>query len=612
MNYFTQYPPFYIDAITVFFWAVILIVCVPSLVYSAGYFNDIINPAKKILTWSLLIAFMLSMMAVVAVKNLLVFVFFWELMSLISFFLVIYESRQSKAVRAGIIYMIMTHAGTALIIAAFFLFYSYSGSFDLFAVKNACGAMPQNIKDIIFLLLLAGFGTKAGIVPLHIWLPYAHPQAPSPVSAMMSGVMIKMGIYGILRFVIFTMGAGTGWWAQLILALAGFSCLIGVIYALMEHDLKKLLAYHSVENIGIILLGVGAAMLFINMKSPVLAVFAMAAGMYHLINHASFKGLLFLGAGSVNKATGLRDIEKLGGLIKHMPVTAAAFLIGSMAICALPPLNGFVSEWLTFQAFYLGVVNSPGPVKVVFGLYAAVLALTGGLAVSCFVKAFGITFLGLPRSIKAASAKESGPAMNAGMIALSLIVILLGLGAPFIIRLLTGVSGSILGMDASGYNFSLNNFSIVAPSGGQTQVSPFLTALFLGLLIMLAAAAVFFISGKRKTERKKTWNCGYYRVDARNEYTATAFSKPFRVLFNFFLLPFSKSEKIKDSFYHVSSYEYRVFITPVFKKYLYNPVIASILNTARFFKKMQSGSIHIYLFYIFAVLILLIVFRGCA
>jgi hydrogenase-4 component B len=611
MNYFIQNSPFYVDSITAFFIIVILIVVVPSLIYSIGYFKDIVSPGKKYLTWALLFAFTLTMIAVVSVKNLLVFVFFWELMSLVSFFLVIFEDKQSKAVRAGIIYMIMTHIGTAFIIAGFFLFYAHAGSLDLFAIKTACMTMPEKDKTVIFLFLLAGFGTKAGMIPLHIWLPYAHPQAPSPVSAIMSGVMIKMGIYGMLRFIIFTMGVNTAWWGHLVLALAGLSCLIGVIYALMEHDLKKLLAYHSVENIGIILLGVGAAMLFINIKAPVLAVFALTAGLYHLINHASFKGLLFLGAGSVHKATGLKDIEKLGGLIKRMPVTAFTFLIGAMAISALPPLNGFVSEWLTFQAFFLGVLNSPGLSKIVFGLYAAVLALTGGLAVSCFVKAFGITFFALPRSQKAESAKESGFTMKAGMISLSLIVILLGLGAPVIIRLLTGVSGSILGIDTAGLNFSINNLFIAAPSGEKSIVSPAVIALLLGLLSAVVIAVVFIAAGKRKIELKKTWNCGYYRAAGqRNEYTATAFSKPFRILFNFFLMPYSKTEKIKDSHYHVRSFKYKVFITPVFNKYFYNPAIALVLNSARLFRKMQSGSIHIYIFYIFAALILLIVFRG--
>ena len=355
---------FIFDPLSLFFLFVIFVVSLPSAVYSFSYLKGEYSFAKTALAWFLLFIFVFSMAFVVSVSNLLVFLVFWEVMSLVSYFLVVFDTTQEKSIQAGMIYIVMTHIGTAFLIAAFMLMYKYAHSFDFWAVKSACQSMPGQTKNIIFLLLLAGFGTKAGIVPLHIWLPYAHPQAPSHISSIMSGVMIKTAIYGLIRFVIFILGVQSAWWGILLLVLASITCLVGIIYALMVRDIKRLLAYSSVENIGIILLGVGLSMFFQSINMPYLAVFSMIAGLYHLINHAIFKGLLFLCAGSVYKATGTRDIEKLGGLIKKMPQTAICFLLGAMAISALPPLNGFVSEWLTLQAFFLGVFNVIGGVKV--------------------------------------------------------------------------------------------------------------------------------------------------------------------------------------------------------------------------------------------------------
>ncbi|MDD4981806.1 MAG: proton-conducting transporter membrane subunit, partial [Candidatus Omnitrophica bacterium] len=404
LNFLTK-NIFLFDPLSLFFLAVIFIVFLPSVIYSFNYLKGEYSAAKVMLAHVLLFAFVLSMALVVSVNNCLIFLIFWELMSLVSYFLVIFDTKNLKSIQAGLIYIVMTHIGTAFIIAAFMILHNHAHSFDFFAIKNACQLMSSQTKNIVFLLFLIGFGTKAGIVPLHIWLPYAHPQAPSHISSIMSGVMIKTAIYGIIRFVMFILEVNSSWWGILVLILAIISCLVGVIYALMEHDIKRLLAYHSVENIGIILLGVGLSMFFISLNLPYLAVFSLIAGLYHLINHAIFKGLLFLCAGSVYKATGTRDIEKLGGLIKKMPQTAAYFLIGSMAISALPPLNGFVSEWLTLQAFFLGASNVIGGSKFFLGLCAAMLALTSGLAAACFVKVFGITFLARPGSHYAESAK---------------------------------------------------------------------------------------------------------------------------------------------------------------------------------------------------------------
>jgi hydrogenase-4 component B len=454
---------------------------------------------------------------------------------------------------------------------------------------------------------LFGFGTKAGIVPLHIWLPYAHPQAPSHISSIMSGVMIKTAIYGIIRFIIFLLGANSVWWGVLILILAVITCLVGVIYALMDGDIKRLLAYSSVENIGIILLGVGLAMLLLAMKMPYLAVFSLIAGLYHLINHAIFKGLLFLGAGSIYKATGTRDIEKLGGLIKRIPQSAVYFLVGSMAIAALPPLNGFVSEWLTLQAFFLGAFNAAGGIRLFLGICASMLALTGGLAAACFVKVFGMVFLGLPRSHYAEKAKEVPLTMRLGMFFLSFLVITFGLAANGIIKLLAKVSAVTMNIDISKMSFSLNNFTLVALAGKNFYLS---TPRLAGLLVAmgLLGFVMYKLFGKVRTVIYKTWDCGYYKLGPRNEYTQTAFSKPFRIAFSFFLKPYHKTQKVRESFYHIKSFAYETHTTFVFKKYVYGPLVTFMLRSAKFMRRLQPGSIHLYLAYIFFTLLLLVIF----
>lgn len=595
------------DPLSLFFLCVIFIVSLPSAIYSFGYLKGEYSSAKITLAWFLFFAFILSMALVVSVSNALAFLIFWEIMSLVSYLLVVFDTKHEKSIQAGLIYIVMTHIGTAFLIAAFMIMHNYANSFDFLAIKNACLIMPSQTKNIVFLLLLVGFGTKAGIVPLHIWLPYAHPQAPSHISSLMSGVMIKTAIYGIVRFVIFILGVDSTWWGVLVLILAVISCLVGVIYALMEHDIKRLLAYHSVENIGIILLGVGLAMFFISLDLPYLAVFSLIAGLYHLVNHAIFKGLLFLCAGSVYKATGTRDIEKLGGLIKKMPYTAACFLLGAMAISALPPLNGFVSEWLTLQAFFLGALNLTGGNKLFLGICAGSLALTSGLAAACFVKAFGITFLAQPRSNYAKEAKEAPFSMRAGMFFLSLLTIVFGLAAVKIIKLLAVVAGSACDFDISGMSFSLNNFTLSPQVAKGVYLSVPLLALVL-VVLGIAGFAIYRLFSREKVVIYKTWDCGYYKLDSRNEYTATAFSKPFRIAFSFFLMPYRKTQKIRESFYHVKSFTYETHTTKVFKKYIYDPLLALVFRSAKSMRRLQPGSIHLYLGYIFITILLLIIF----
>jgi hydrogenase-4 component B len=607
MNYFNFNYFISIDPISLFFIFVILLVSIPSAMFSVSYLKE--YPKNKIVrAWILFFIFIASMLAVVAAANALLFLIVWELMSLVSYFLVVFDTEDERSVKAGIIYLVMTHLGTAFITIAILMIHKYSNSFSFTDFSQGCALIPAVQKNIIFLCFLIGFGTKAGIVPLHIWLPYAHPQAPSHISSLMSGVMIKTAIYGLIRFVIMMLGVQNLWWGNLILVLAAVSCLVGVMYALTENDIKKLLAYSSVENIGIILLGIGTSMVFIKLNKPVLAVFALSAGLFHLLNHAVFKSLLFLCSGSVYKATGIRNMEQLGGLAKKMKWTSFSFLIGSMAISALPPLNGFVSEWLTLQALFMGVIAGSGKVKVFMGLLGAVLALTGGLAAACFVKAFGITFLALPRSKQAEEAKESPLLMIIPMIGLSITAILFGVLAVPVFKKLIFISGATLSVNTSAFNFVSGNLITLAGVWNNTNLNIPLIAISLLVVAGFAFFALILFYGRRKATTYKTWDCGYYALNERNEYTATAFSKPFRIAFDFFYRPYRKTEEIKESQYYVKSMKYETAITPVFKKYIYRKVVNRILNIANMIARLQSGSIHLYIGYVFITVLILLIF----
>ncbi len=345
-----------VDRLAAFF--VLLISCIALFcsIYALGYVNHYYKKYNLGVLGFFYNMFIASMILVVTAGHALFFLIVWEIMSLTSYFLVIYERHEEKNIKAGTLYFIMTHVGTAFIMLSFLLAYLATGSFDFGAIRSGIAAASPFVRNAIFISALIGFGAKAGIIPFHIWLPGAHPAAPSHVSALMSGVMIKTGIYMLARMCWDILpGAPPLWWGLLIVIIGSISSLLGVLYALSEHDLKRLLAYHSIENIGIILLGLGSSLVFLSAGMKAFASLGLIAALYHTLNHATFKALLFLGAGSVIAETHTRNIERYGGLIKVMPQTAFFFLIGSMAISALPPFNGFFSEWVTFQSLFLGV-----------------------------------------------------------------------------------------------------------------------------------------------------------------------------------------------------------------------------------------------------------------
>ncbi len=595
-----------LDPLGAFFLLLIGLGAIPAAIYGAGYTASYgQNGSTLRLMGVMFILFLLSMSLVCMAGNMLTFLLMWEGMSLTSYFLVITESHEEGTLRAGLWYAGMTHAGLALLLVAFILL--ANGGSGLFTdLRAGSAALPPAVRDAIFVLAFLGFGSKAGIVPLHVWLPKAHPTAPSHVSALMSGVMIKLGVYGLLRVTLDLLGGGPAWWGSLVLAIGVVSALLGVLYALMEHDLKRLLAYSSIENTGIILIGIGAGLIFHSYGLMTLAVLALIGGLYHIINHASFKGLLFLGAGSVLHATGTRNMEEMGGLIQRMPWTALFFLIGSAAISALPPLNGFVSEWLVFQALLAGF-NIPKPeLAILMPVAVGMLALTSGLAAACFVKAFGISFLAIPRSTRVDDAQEAQPSMLLGMLILALVCIALGLApvvvVPFLGKVIAGVGHIPTLLPEFTFGLSLQSPAAFG------QISPALA--FFGLLVICALTPIGFriLRANRSWRMDETWGCGRSGQTPRMEYTATAFAEPLRRVFAELYQP-TRELSISfhpDSKYFVESIEYKSAITPLFDRWFYDPLLRSLRWIARQVQRLQAGSLHLYLLYIAILLIALL------
>lgn len=590
------------DAISGFFILVISIIAFSVSIYSVGYTKGMAN--KGILGF-LFSIFIMSMYAVVLSGNVITFLISWETMSVVSYFLVTFDM-QAKSAKAGFTYALMTHIGTAFIIALFLILYKYTGHMDFEGIKAAAKDIPDTVKTIIFVFAIIGFGTKAGIIPLHTWLPEAHPAAPSNISSLMSGVMIKVGIYGILRIVVDILGIGPEWWGIAILIIGAVTSVLGILYATMEHDIKRLLAYCSVENIGIILLGVGASMVLASNGLYKLSAIAMTAALYHTVNHAIYKGLLFMGAGSIVHSIHTKNMEDMGGLIKLMPYTAIFFLIGSISICALPFFNGFVSEWLTFQALLFDFKSASTAAKVIAPLSGAALAFTGALAVACFVKAFGISFLGMPRSHHSRGAKESSPSMIAGMGILALLCFLLGIFPGFTISLF---SPAVLSLTGAEYMSSSGKGIIIYISETSASLSPLVIfAALLGLFIA-AVVLVRIVGGKGKITYGDSWDCGIRSLTPRMQYTATAYTKPIMVIFKRIYLPVMdlKIVYVLEPFI-VKSISYSSEIAPAFDRYLYKPITDFIHSIAGKVKLLQSGDLHLYLGYMLATLILLLLF----
>ncbi|MHB1483860.1 MAG: proton-conducting transporter transmembrane domain-containing protein [Saccharofermentanales bacterium] len=599
-----------IDKLSSFFLLALSILVFCVSIYSIGYISHYYGKRNVGLFNFLYSSFILSMIFVMTAGNTIFFFIVWEIMSLISYFLVIFESEKEKTRRAGTLYIIMTHVGTAFILTAFMAVFAFTGTFD---ISGSTAAVPAIVKNIAFILFLAGFGTKAGVVPVHIWLPHAHPAAPGNISALMSGIMIKTAIYGILRFMIVWLGIENTWWGITILVIGVVSAIIGVSYAFIEKNIKRLLAYSSVENIGIIFIGIGISFIFYAGNNPLVGSLALTAALLHAFFHTLFKGSLFLGAGSVHFATNTKNMNELGGLIKRMPVTAILILGASMSASALIPFNGFISEWLTYQYLFASIRISEPLMNIIVILAIAALAFAGALAAASFIKMFGISFLGNPRRETAANAKEVPATMSAGTGILVILCLFSGLFPMYFIkiadRVVTDLSGhSIISRLGGNVIPVIDKIEI---SGG--IVSPIAIVAIIAIIAAFSLLLLRIIGGKYIERKYGTWDCGFESLNSRMQFTSTGFSKTLKIIFKVLFRPVREITVKGSHKYHPDTIDYKVTTQSVFEKYIYDPVLKFSRNFSMRIKYfLQAGSIHLYLLYILLAVLALMLYNKFA
>lgn len=568
-----------IDRLAAFFILIIAAVSACVAIYSTSYIEHMDGGTRRNLLCAGVSLFIFSMVLVVASGTTLAFFIFWELMAASSFFLVMYEYDDPDTRKAGIFYFVMTQLSTLFVMLGIVVLYGQSGTF---AFTHVTG--PSSLAlTAAFLCLLTGFSIKAGIIPFHKWLPYAHPASPSPISALMSGVMLKIAVYGLIRFLL-DVFAPDLWWGVLILAAGTASAVLGIIYALKEHDLKAMLAYSSIENIGIIFVGIGLSVIFTTYNLPALAVLSLLGALFHALNHAFFKSLLFLTAGSVVHATHTRDIEHMGGLIHRMPYTAVLFFFGAVAIAALPPLNGFASEILIFISFFSSVAVADPLFKVLLFICLALFALTSALSAACFVKAFGSVFLALPRSEESGNAGEVPFAMLAGPALLAGACVLIGLLATQI--------------------FALAGYTVPIPD-----------MLLIGVLLLVMVACtygVLYFAAPGSVRISETWGCGMPAQQPMTEYSGHGFSEPIDIIFSTIYRTRIRNDR---SYFDAAGCLFRegtaeIRLLKVFEEYLYLPVARVSCRVADAISKIHNGCLDTYLLYVFGAVLAMVAWLG--
>jgi hydrogenase-4 component B len=590
---------FRVDALTAFFLVVINLGGAVTSLYALGYGRHEEAPSRVLPFYA---AFLAAMNLVAFADDAFTFLAAWEFMSLSSWAIVLARHRDPANSRAGFIYLVMASFGTLCLLLAFGLLAGPGGAYAFETIRAT--THTPTAATLAVLLALVGAGSKAGLVPLHVWLPLAHPAAPSHVSALLSGVMTKVGVYGFVRIVFDLVGAPNPWLGLIVLTLGGVTAAIGVLYALMQHDLKRLLAYHTVENIGIIFIGLGLALAFRANDMNVAAALALTAALFHVFNHSVFKSLLFFGAGAVLVATGERDMERLGGLIHRMPRTAFAFLIGCAAISALPPLNGFVSEWLTFQAILVSPQLPQWGLKLTVPAADALLALSAALAAACFVKAFGVTFLGRPRSGAAAAAVETDALSLAAMFLLAAICFLAGVLPGFVIDSLSPVMTMLAG-DAMPRQLGVPWLSIVPIAESRSSYNGLIILTFL-ICSGTMTAMVIHRFATRETRRSAIWDCGFPLDAPQTQYASASFAMPIRRVFG--TVVFNVHERVdmpKPGEMRAGAFHLRV-LDPAWRL-AYGPLARAVSTVATKLNQFQFLTIRRYLTLVFCTLIALLV-----
>jgi formate hydrogenlyase subunit 3/multisubunit Na+/H+ antiporter MnhD subunit len=596
-----------IDPLSGLFMSLVGAVAIATGVYSIGYPHpsapadraaQVAGGVDSRTVQAALPLFAAAMVLVPAAGNVTTFLVLWELMALVSLVLVLAEHRSRPEVgQAGVWYAAMTHAGVVAILLSLVLLSTAAGTESFAGMRAAAAEMTPTTRSLVFLLALAGFGSKAGLVPLHVWLPRAHPEAPSYVSALMSAAMVNLGVYGVLRVGFDLLGGGPRWWWLLVLVVGALSALYGVLQAMAATDLKRLLAYSTTENLGLIFLGVGGAGLFAAAGEPTLAGLLMVAAILHAINHAAFKTLLFLGAGAVLRSTGLRDLDKMGGLARRMPATGVLFGIGALCASGLPPGNGFVSEWLLLQGLIHSLSGSGSPdvaVAIAMPLAVGAVALTAGLGVATFVKAFGVGFLARPRSPEAMAATEVPPTMRLGMAVAAVACGILALAPLALAGSFASVLASLPGLGERSPVHGGVELRLVAITG---SMSPLLIALGLVGGAVLVAALLRALGSRQPRRSALVWGCGGIRLSPRMEYTATAYAEPLTRVFDDVLRPEHDIDvtHYRESRYLVESIHYRQRVSDRIESRLYPPLLAAATRWSAVARRLQNGSVHRYL-----------------
>ncbi len=635
-----------IDRIGALFIFITGLIYLPVSIFSAGYLPRFGGrySLKSFSGWYLVL--FASIVFIPLCGDVISFFLLWEVMSITSYLLVVYEHEKESNVRAGWSMLVMSEAGTLAALIAFLILAGHSGVLDFAGIRAGIAGLGAGARWAVFLLTFFGFGVKTGLFPLNLWLPRAHPVAPGNVSALLSGVILNLGIYGIVRVnldLLPAVGVGPG---LVVLSVGAVTALIGILYATIEDDLKTMLAHSSIENMGIVTVGLGAGMTFLAAGHPTLAAIAFVAAFYHMVNHSAYKGLLFLGASTVDMMTGTRSMDRLGGLIHRLPWTAVAFLVGAMSISALPPFNGFVSEWLILQSILRSVELSSIGVKVIFALAGAILALTAALAVTAFVKAFAMTFLGHARSESAASANRTTKTLIVPMLILASLCLTLGVTPTYVVPTIDRAIGEYTHASATsalvppfflatkadehglpsafvadfhnlgaqaGRRFLPGRGLVILHRGGKTNpvvyaMSPAYTFIVLLIMLVLTAGGVWLLAArKRRVVRGAEWAGGVRRLTPDMTYTATGFAKPVRVIFQAIFHPTVVEEREEAASGH-----FRIAIRRVDQdvylpeRFVFHPLTRLSQWIAAGCARMHNGKLNTYAGYVFTALILVI------
>jgi len=580
-----------LDPLSGFFLIPVFLLCTLAAIYGAGYLEAYRGRKALGPPWFFFNLLVASMVIVLLARNSVLFLMAWEMMALSTFFLVTFEDEKESTRQAGWIYLVASHIGTAFLLVLFILLGRANGSLDF--------DRPSVGGGLLFVLALFGFGTKSGFIPLHVWLPEAHPAAPSHVSAVMSAVMIATGIYGLVR-IMMLLGAPEAWWGWVLCGVGLTSGICGVLLALAQQDLKRLLAYSSVENAGIVALGIGVGLIGLTNGMPTIAVVGFAGAFLHVLNHSLFKGLLFLAAGNIVSSAHTKNIDQLGGLLKRMPWTGAAFLIGAAAITGLPPLNGFISEFLIYLASFKGVLSLDAAGSVPMLATIAGLALIGGLAAACFTKAFGIVFLGQPRSEHAEQAHEVELAMVLPGFVLAAACILIGLlGANVVyamVPLISEVTGLSVAIVSTSLAAAARSVAFVSTTGGA----------LVGLTTLLALGRAIVLS-KRSVSTNVTWNCGYAEPSRRMQYTASSFAQSLTDTFDL-LLQTRRVLNAPRGFFPKDANMATETPDP-YQEYIFRPLFRALGRDLLLLRPLQQGKVQLYIFYIAVTLLLLLLWQ---